>query len=60
MKSRTVSNFKKENHKPGPPEVKSSSPEPNYQERLLYIKDAHVVEDEGTEEDPIVKKTLCK
>jgi len=30
----------------------------NFQERLVKIKDAVVKEDEGTEEEPIVRKTL--
>ena len=30
----------------------------NFQERLVKIKDAVVKEDEGTEEEPVVRKTL--
>jgi hypothetical protein len=30
----------------------------NFQERMVKIKDAVVKEDEGTEEEPVVRKTL--
>ena len=60
MRVRTVSNFRMDQYdRPVPPPVEGEKNQaPALEERLVQIMDAHVEEDEGSEERPYVTKVL--
>jgi hypothetical protein len=59
MRTRTVANFRMDQYdRPTPPPLEATSEAPALEERLVRIIDAHVEEDEGSEERPYVTKVL--
>lgn len=60
MRTRTVSNFRMDQYdRPAPPPLEAGSNQPPaLEERMVNIIDAHIEEDEGSQESPYVTKVL--